>query len=103
VLNQARVSVYPIQIVPPGSAGTPPDVLGAFEGIARSTGGNVLNSFHNTSDFADSLAHLRTHVNPYYELSFSVPPQKRSWISTTIKVPRPDVKVTAPNGFIAGQ
>jgi VWFA-related protein len=103
VLNKARVSIYPVQILPPAGVGTTQDVRDAFEGIAKSTGGNVLARFHNDNDFADSLDYLRKHVNSYYELSFSVQPQKRSWVSATIRVSRPDARITAPNGFIAGQ
>ncbi|HYM79275.1 MAG TPA: VWA domain-containing protein [Candidatus Dormibacteraeota bacterium] len=103
VLNKARVSVYPIQILPPSGAWYGLDGVMGFDGIAKSTGGRVLDRYRDANDFAASMADLRKHVDSYYALSFSTQPQKRSWVSTTIKVSRPDTKVFAPNGFIAGQ
>ena len=103
VLNKARVSIYPIQLLPPSGVGTTQDVREAFEGVARATGGNALGRYHNADDFANLLTSLRTHISSYYELSFLVQPQKRSWVSATAKIARPDVKVSIPSGFIAGQ
>jgi VWFA-related protein len=103
VLNKARLSVYPIQILPPSGAWYGLDAVVGFEGIAKSTGGRVLDRYRDANDFATSMADLRKHVDSYYALSFSTQSQKRSWVSATIKVSRPDTKVFAPNGFIAGQ
>ena len=101
-LNKSRVSVYPMRVLAPSGAQFGQDV-GGFEGVAKSTGGTVLKHFRDANDFAVAMADLRKHVDSYYTLSFSTQPQKRSWVSATIKVSRPDVKVVAPNGFIAGQ
>jgi VWFA-related protein len=102
-LNKARVSVYPVQVLPPSGAWVRQEVITGFEGVARSTGGRVLTRYHDANDFAELLADLRKQVDSYYELSFSTQPQKRSWVSATIKVSRPDAKVSAPKGFVAGQ
>jgi len=101
VLNKARVSVYPMGVpLPPATGETQYLVL---SGIAMSTGGKVLPHFTDTNDFAASLADLRKHADSYYMIALSTLPQKTSWVSATIKVSRPDLKVAAPNGFLAGQ
>ena len=103
MLNKARVSVYPVQILSPAGVGTTLDVRAGFEGIAKSTGGRALDRFHDVNDFATMVAGIRKRVDSYYAFTFSVQPQKRAWISASIKVQRPDAKVIAPNGFVAGQ
>jgi hypothetical protein len=69
--------------------------------LAARTGGSLLTGGDATK-FASALTDLRGHFDSYYLLTFTIQPaRKRTWIDSSIKVSKPDIKITAANGFFS--
>lgn len=103
-LNNAHVSLYPVSLTR-GRSGK------AFSGddytrdglrqLASRTGGDLSLGSHEM-DLASALGDIRQHFDSYYLLSFTIQSgRKRTWIDSSIKVSKPDAKITAASGFFS--
>lgn len=123
-LNEARISLYPLAVGAPRGIDRPVPMDrstgnneiaataarqsyngqeymggGGLGELAARTGGGMLAS---SMDFAAAVADLRKHFDSYYMLTLSThPTRKRTWVDASVKVSKPDTKMTAANGFFS--
>jgi VWFA-related protein len=100
-LNSAHMSVFPA----PGATedhGDAENTKTGLEELARRTGGDLLPSARSAEDLASTVADLCRHFDSYYILTLKMQPaHKSTWIDNTVKVNKPDTKITAAKGFFS--
>jgi VWFA-related protein len=111
-MNNARISVYPVQVGARlrttsmrGDLCAPEAIqvtrLGLDE-IAVTTGGRNLGIL-DAIDLSSTLADMRKRFDSYYLLTFTAQPNlKISWVNSKIRLDRADARVATPDGFFAG-
>jgi VWFA-related protein len=110
-MNNAQISVYPVQIgVSLRTPGMRHDLcapeaiqvtrLGLDETVR--TGGRNLGIL-DAIDLSSTLKDMRKHFDSYYLLTFIAQPNlKISWVNSKIRLDRADARVATPDGFFAG-
>lgn len=106
MLNQAHVSVYPLQIYDRRDTSvtiTNKRTWFTAEGlkqVAACTGGFSFKDYRGTT-LEQAVAQIRADFGPYYLLTAAAPEIKRTdWIPLKLKLDRPDVTLRTSPGFL---
>ncbi len=104
-LNAARISVYPMGVMPDE------DSLDGLAELAKRTGGARLvlsGALYNDAleealqNFASTVADVGRNFDSYYVFTFRIQPGgRRTWIDSSLKLRNSDAKIVAASGFFS--